>query len=214
MAHEVNINSVNEDGKTRTFNMQIGPRAIWHVANDHEKAILETLDTDSDRAVAIVAASMVEARLDTVLNMGMQGDKIVRERMFQPSGPLGSFSSKIDLCFMVHVISKHAHQSLVKIKDVRNKFAHDLTIKDFNSPAIRDRIRHLSIVDTHIAQGDRKPGGNVMELSRPVGTPFMWLTEYKLAKDNPKDRYLMACSVFVNALGVGVWPATGQTPVI
>lgn len=199
------------------YKLCITQYAIWHMADEHEEAIIKSLETDSDRAVAIIAASMVEARLDGLLLMLFQRNKMVEERMFQPSGPLGSFSSKIDLAFLLNVISRNAHTQLVKIKDVRNLFAHKLNIQGFESPAIRDRIKHLTFVDTHIAQGSRKPHSKVLSLEKPVEVPFMWLDKYDGTKLEPRRRYLMACSIFVSAfmgLRLRKWLEGGVRPIL
>jgi DNA-binding MltR family transcriptional regulator len=202
----------------RDFKMRISPDVIWHVADDFEEELLEKLEHDSDRAAGIIAASMIEARMEGFLQMLMQRDKIIEERLFKPSGPLGSFSAKIDLFFILNLISKKAHTDLVIIKNVRNDFAHRLKIRDFMSPSIRDKVKNLSLVETHVTHGDRnKKGDNVITLGIPVAVPFMWLPQYNEAKADPRKRYLMACSIFVNAfMGIKFhdWLAGGVRPVV
>jgi DNA-binding MltR family transcriptional regulator len=44
--------------------------------------------------------------------------------MFDPSGPLGSFSTKIVLAFLIGMFTKESTQDLHIIREVRNEFAH------------------------------------------------------------------------------------------
>ena len=43
------------------------------------------------------------------------------------------FSNKIDLAFLLGLLTKEAHRDLKTMKDIRNKFAHNLEVKDFQS---------------------------------------------------------------------------------
>jgi hypothetical protein len=47
-----------------------------------EESILETLDFDSDRAVAIVTGSMIETRLERAIRNRFQRDNAIEERFF------------------------------------------------------------------------------------------------------------------------------------
>ena len=53
-------------------------------------------------------------------------DEKTLQEMFRSSGPLGAFASKINLGFLLRFYGKKAHRELNFIKDIRNRFAHQL----------------------------------------------------------------------------------------
>src|SRR6266481_28806 len=69
----------------------------------------------------------------------------VFDRLFQDSGPLGSFATRIKVGFAIRLYGKDAYNDLRLINKIRNLFAHRLEAKDFNTPAIRDRADKFSL---------------------------------------------------------------------
>lgn len=122
------------------------PTVLWSHRSPEEKEAHKEIERSSDRAAAILSAAFVEDRLSDALKARLHQDKKITEEMFRPSGPLGSFSSKIGLAFMIGMLSKETVTDLYIIKDVRNEFAHRLTTKDFESPRVRSLIGNLTTV--------------------------------------------------------------------
>jgi len=91
---------------------------------------------ESDRAVAILAAVYLENCLEEYLRLRLvEGAGL--ERLFNPLGPLGGFSAKIELAFAVGLLPVSVRDDLRRINKVRNLFAHKLDPQTFDSPDIK-----------------------------------------------------------------------------
>jgi DNA-binding MltR family transcriptional regulator len=122
----------------------------WFVETEEEAAAVAEIEDASDRAAAIVMASLVDARLTNALQAVMADSKKIIRGLFRPSGPLGSFSSKIDLAYVIGVISDDAHSDLHTMKDVRNLFAHQLKATTFSDPRISAMCQKFRLIETMI----------------------------------------------------------------
>jgi hypothetical protein len=123
---------------------------IWHAESDDEQKAIERLAKDSDRAAAIVAATIVEIGLTKAIQNQFHPDEAIQRNLFRPSGALGSFGTKIDLAFVLGIYSADARRDLVTMKDVRNAFAHHLDIVDFDSQRIRGLCFNLKFCERFI----------------------------------------------------------------
>jgi hypothetical protein len=76
----------------------------------------EQVEFDSDRAAGIVAGSIAELRLEQALRSRLRtGEKkieLLLLNLFRPSGALGPFSTKVDLAYLMGVLSDDAHKDL------------------------------------------------------------------------------------------------------
>ena len=95
---------------------------MWHIGGDPKVAKgIETLNAElrrgSDRAIGIIAGSIVETYVTQYLERATQHYGKMWEELTRPSGPLGSFGVKIDVAYMSRLISKEAHRDLVQMKD-------------------------------------------------------------------------------------------------
>ena len=59
----------------------------------------------------------------------------IRQQLFRPMA-LGRFSTKIDLAYMMSILSDDAYKDLTNIKNIRNDFAHQLEYDVFDLPAV------------------------------------------------------------------------------
>jgi hypothetical protein len=124
-------------------------------------AFVESLKGD-DRSVAIASAAHVDYMLERILRFHFLGAeakpqaKAIKEvlgNLFGPVGPLGAFSVKIDMCLVLGIVGPVAHQNLKRIRDIRNKFAHQVLLPDrhgklaglsFGSRSIADSCDQLA----------------------------------------------------------------------
>lgn len=99
---------------------------------------------ESDRAAAIVAAAIVEDAIETLLRKRLV-EPYLRERdlLREHSGPLGSFSAKIDACFQLGLISRYMAQDLHLIRKIRNEFAHAASLCTFDTEPVHTWVRTL-----------------------------------------------------------------------
>jgi hypothetical protein len=63
--------------------------------------------------------------------------------MLRPSGPLGTFSARIEVAFLCGFIGERAKRDLHLIRKIRNEFAHVPEPLDFSTEQIANRCREL-----------------------------------------------------------------------
>jgi hypothetical protein len=66
-------------------------------------------------------------------NTTIGDDDSVHERLFRTNGPLGSLSSRMALAYSIHLIGKRTLDDLDILRDIRNKFAHFMTLESFKA---------------------------------------------------------------------------------
>jgi DNA-binding MltR family transcriptional regulator len=167
----------------------------------------EQIEFDSDRAAGIVAGSIAETRLEQALRSRLRTAdttklKEIVQQLFRPSGALGSFSTKIDLGYLMRLLSDEAYKDLTCIKNIRNDFAHELGHDSFDVPSIRDRCKNLILVDRHVGPIPNRVG----EIDAPLissPNPYMGLPDYKEKLSDPRFRYTMTSQLISYALGEG-----------
>lgn len=101
------------------------------------------LDNESDRAVALIVTAWIDDSLTEMIKTRLFQDKKKLELMFGPSGPFGTFSSKITMAFLMGRISKTVFNNLETIRKIRNDFAHSRGDLSFSSESVNDRCKNL-----------------------------------------------------------------------
>jgi DNA-binding MltR family transcriptional regulator len=102
------------------------------------------LTSQTDRGVAIVGAALLETRLEISLRacfvpaLTESATKAVLR---------GNLSAKAQLAHALGVIGKDSLSDLDFIRQVRNKFAHDLAIRSFDEPEISGWCSKLRLAD-------------------------------------------------------------------
>lgn len=120
-------------------------------------AFRHSLTGESDRGCALMAAAFLDAQLDQLLRRTFVANEHIAEDLLGPSKPLGTFSSRIDLAFMLGFLSEHERRDLHLIRKVRNDFGHDPSLLTFEHPPIASRCREL----THsYHEADARPRGH------------------------------------------------------
>lgn len=186
---------------------------VWFIGgseaeNTGIKALEAELARASDRAAAILAGSLIETRLTAFLKANVQDDKKIWERITHSSAPIGSFSAKIDVAYLFRLISKEAHTDLVTMKNIRNAFAHDLTIQDFDTQSIRDQCKNLKLAEIYVEDSlymnsirtlEDGTRDSIMNSDRS----FRIGSRNALSQiQNPRNRYIWTTKIFNLALGL------------
>lgn len=120
-------------------------------AAERSLALIAEIEKQTDRGAAIVGAAWVEEALLAALHSFLEHDKSAWDRLFRKSGPLSSFSAKIDLSRLLGMTSSAITSDLHIVRDVRNSFAHSLFAKDdsrlaFSTRSIGDKCLALRCV--------------------------------------------------------------------
>jgi hypothetical protein len=184
------------------------------------RQVMSELDHDSERAAAIVGAVLVEESLGALLRARLQPDDDLLNEMLRSSGPLGPFSVKINMAYLMGLYSKTANKELDTIRGIRNQFAH-YTNRSFEYDRIRERANNLSLSEraefymtlpvpeggegTVLWMGGKPPTDHphrVIPVLDPI--PAEQLT--------PRKRYMRACQFFTAALLFVGHSPRGQVP--
>jgi DNA-binding MltR family transcriptional regulator len=128
----------------------------------------------TDTAYVIVTATALENLLEQALLTNMRDlSATAYSDLFKGYGPLSSFAAKIDLAFALKIIDREVKSGLHVVRDIRNKFAHAMTLAHFDKPELAEVFQKLpgwkkganakeifsqqvvtlkNIIDTHIEQ--------------------------------------------------------------
>ena len=179
-------------------------------------AMIKEVESGSDRAAAILAASCVEDQLAFAIKCKLRRDdeSVIRD-MFQVRGPLGSFSAKISMGYLLGLYDKETRKELDTIKEIRNTFAHRAYACHFETQRIRDLASNLSLsqrfeiyTPPHAPVTDMKTGDMVIlafgmrSTAEPeIGEPCL----PRIAPDgtlSPRERFVRACKYHLHVLGI------------
>jgi hypothetical protein len=167
----------------------------WFVESPEELAAVKDLDAVSDRAAAIVVATLVDLRLTLAIKSMLQQHEKIFDRMFRTSGPLGSFASKIDLALLMDLITQEAHRDLVNLKNIRNAFAHQLHAINFSSDHIKSLCHRFTLIEKQV--------GDIEGSDQPIKGPYSFylhVSDYAKLIADPRGRYILTGRFFVAGL--------------
>jgi hypothetical protein len=109
---------------------------------------------ESDRACVILAASMLEEVLESLLRSRLVPIAASDDPLFDgANAPISTFSAKIDLAYRIGMVSLDVARNLHLIRKIRNNFAHNVAGCSFEDGAVRNRVlelcRALPILDAN-----------------------------------------------------------------
>jgi DNA-binding MltR family transcriptional regulator len=192
----------------------------WYIGGDPKVYTAVThLDNDSDRAVGVLAAAIVEVWLTSAIKTKFhkpEGHEKVLERLFEVGRPLGGFDVKIDVAYLLGLLSPDAFDDLKVMKGIRNDFAHKLEMASFKIASIKSRCFNLKLVDKKV--GDIP----LQELKEMLATPEKMLergdgrflfTGAKEALADARRRYILTAQLLSMPLSQADSPRA-QMPLI
>lgn len=113
-----------------------------------------SLNKETDRGVALVCAAYIETELESLLRKTFIDDPRIVGKLFEYPGALGSFSSKIELVFVMGLVEEDIYKSLRSIKKIRNTFAHSHRERRFRDQDIADQCKNLMQVTISTAENN------------------------------------------------------------
>ena len=109
---------------------------VWALLNEAQsKGLHEIVESKSDRVAAILGAAMLDDSLRRALEFRFRPSSL-KDRVFEFGGGLGNTPPKIHLAYLLYMIDKPMMQAMEAISDIRNAFAHNLTIA-LDDPGVR-----------------------------------------------------------------------------
>jgi DNA-binding MltR family transcriptional regulator len=122
------------------------------------------IDKETDRGMALFGVSRLEVLLKELLEKKLVGGKTHVDKLFDFNGPLGTFSSKINMAYSLGLIPKSTRVELNTLRELRNKFAHSDQAIDFNSEEIATICKKLTYIVRTSEPADRLRIGYLISL--------------------------------------------------
>ncbi len=99
----------------------------------------------NDRATVIVGAAKLDDLLKGMLIKSLRPPlkKKGGDDLFGPSRPFSDFNTKINLSYRLGLVDENLCSSLHLVREIRNKFAHQIEGCDLDFPPHSDRAREL-----------------------------------------------------------------------
>lgn len=104
------------------------------------------LEKESERGSVLLATSYLENLLEEILRKRLLGNKKHLDSLFDYTGPLGTFSSRISLTYSLGIISENEFNDLSIIRKIRNDFSHNPTIIKFSAQKISSLCDKLKCI--------------------------------------------------------------------
>lgn len=98
--------------------------------------LLPLFQAESERGSALLAGALLDDVLVERLREFFVPDTDRVESVFGQNGPLGSFSARITMGYLVGLYGPKTRETLDKIRDIRNTFAHVHEIAKFTDPEV------------------------------------------------------------------------------
>lgn len=120
-------------------------------------------DHASDRAAAIVGATLIEHGLKVImLSAFVELGSTKSKALFDPDtpGPLGTFNDRIKVSYAMGLIGPKAQRDLVLVQKIRNLFAHSALKVSFKLTAVSDLCDQFVLIDK---DDTRKPKAAYIE---------------------------------------------------
>lgn len=107
--------------------------------------LLGILNRQTDAANALVVSGLIEDWLEKLLRAAGRPlkDKELGP-IFGRTGPLNNFAGKIEIAYLFKLIDKKVHDDLMRIKKIRNSFAHTTNYVYFDSDHIINQCKQFS----------------------------------------------------------------------
>lgn len=104
----------------------------------------------NERGCAIIGGAYLEEKLTRAVRQMLVRDDEIFEEMFRPSGVLGAFENKIRIAYMIGMITEPFMNDLMKLKEVHDRFAHRLYIKEFDHAEIKILLGEFHLVSVGV----------------------------------------------------------------
>jgi len=104
---------------------------------------LHEFNEESDRGMALVAASLLDERLKGIIEAFLLKGKVSSELVNGFNAPLGTFSARTSAAYALGLIQKNEFDEINLIRKIRNEFSHKWRGITFRSSGVADLCRNL-----------------------------------------------------------------------
>jgi mannitol operon repressor len=109
---------------------------LLSTAEDLAKFVAE-LKRETDRGLPLVGAALIDDRLTETLRSFFCESPSASKLIDDANAPLGTFSSRTEMCFALGLIDEYEYTEIGLIRKVRNEFAHAKHGITFSSPRVQ-----------------------------------------------------------------------------
>ena len=198
-----------EKGGATMSNRRIIGFESWSFVGQDEREALQELESLSVRAAGIVATTLLENSLQSILKAHLIGsDPALLKEIFGETGVLGTFASKIQMAYALGLISATGRADLDIIRKVRNAFAHRLSHSTFENDSVKDRCLNLKLVDQVVSFHDGW-GPDSVDGKPRIGTPsFIFPGADPIVLKDARSRFFLSINHFISAMRLRAIPGT------
>ena len=108
---------------------------------------MSDLEKETDRGAALVAAAFIDDVLKSMLIAKfVDRPKNVKQFLEYPR-PLSTFSSRIELAYLLGLIGPKMYKGLKQIQKIRNDFAHSHKSLSFEDVKVSKKCEELNLID-------------------------------------------------------------------
>lgn len=108
------------------------------------QGFLDEFQTESDRAAAVVGTAYLSQSLRQIIATTLVDDDKLLDVLLEPGRPLGNLWSRTQVAYSMVLISEDEYDDLNKIREIRNRFAHDLQGLRFSDKWAKDMCTTLN----------------------------------------------------------------------
>ena len=101
------------------------------------------LREESDRGCCLLAVSFLVNELKLLLEEKLVGEKKFKKELFDLNGPLGTFSSKINMGYSTGLLNTDLKSDIHIIRKIRNEFGHNYSQISFETIKIKNQVSQL-----------------------------------------------------------------------
>src|SRR5215510_11720035 len=166
----------------------------WVFHDDGERDAVMELPYLSDRAAAIVAATLLDNHVTNVLKEELKhGDDKVLGELLRGRGPIGAFANRIRVIYALGLITKQGYEDLRAINRIRNLFAHNSSVRTFDHEQVKSLCMSLKVIDSLVMEADS-------QIREGQPSPLFTLPGASEELRNVRSRYFIAIGAYSMAL--------------
>ena len=108
-----------------------------------------TLDlyNETDRGAALVAAAFIDDVLESMLTAKFVDSPKKTKQLMRYPGSLSTFSSRIELTYLLGLIGQKIYNGLKQIQKIRNRFANSHEALSFSDETVSRKCEKLNLID-------------------------------------------------------------------
>lgn len=131
-----------------------------------------------------MAASYLDSEIERLLKGHLVAQSKVVDALFEPSGPLGAFSARVDLAFSLGLLDTSTHRELHLVRKIRNEFGHSYEPLSFDTDAIKNRCNELNRIPRDSQEPRHLFTRTVMGLLAVVHAQLLRTTQHRVPVDH------------------------------